>query len=120
MNLESGCGALLPRADLDVHRRTPKTEVLAQSPLHEPYVLRVELPAGEQRERGRAGVSLRAEQDARLLAPSQRVGMGCGDLAEERARSAYACESRTIVTRRPSGPGKDWNDALQAWLRSKS
>nr|WP_283405490.1 toprim domain-containing protein [Novosphingobium panipatense] len=43
-----------------------------------------------------------------------------GDLAEERARSAYACESRTIVTRRPRGPGKDWNDALQAWLRSKS
>jgi len=43
-----------------------------------------------------------------------------GGLAEERARSAYACESRTIVTRRPRGPGKDWNDALQAWLRSKS
>lgn len=43
-----------------------------------------------------------------------------GELAEERARSAYACESRTIVTRRPRGPGKDWNDALQAWLRSKS
>ncbi|CCW18707.1 virulence-associated protein E [Sphingobium indicum BiD32] len=43
-----------------------------------------------------------------------------GDLAEERARSAYACESWTIVTRRPRGPGKDWNDALQAWLRPKS
>lgn len=43
-----------------------------------------------------------------------------GDLAEERARSAYACEYRTIVTRRPRGPGQDWNDALQAWLRSKS
>lgn len=43
-----------------------------------------------------------------------------GDLAEERAHSAYACERRTIVTRRPRGPGKDWNDALQAWLRSKS
>ena len=43
-----------------------------------------------------------------------------GDLAEERARSAYACENRTIVTRRARGHGKDWNDALQAWLRSKS
>lgn len=43
-----------------------------------------------------------------------------GDLAEERARSAYACENRMIVTRRPRGPGQDWNDALQAWLRSKS
>jgi hypothetical protein len=43
-----------------------------------------------------------------------------GDIAEERARSAYACENRTIVTRRPRGHGKDWNDALQAWLRSKS
>jgi hypothetical protein len=43
-----------------------------------------------------------------------------GDIAEERARSAYACEHRTIVTRRPRGHGKDWNDALQAWLRSKS
>ncbi len=43
-----------------------------------------------------------------------------GELAEKRARGAYACESRTIVTRRPRGPGKDWNDALQAWLQSKS
>ena len=43
-----------------------------------------------------------------------------GDLAEERARSAYACENRTIVTRRPRGHGKDWNDALHAWLRTKS
>ena len=43
-----------------------------------------------------------------------------GELAEERARSTYACENRTIVTRRPRGHGKDWNDALQAWLRSKS
>lgn len=43
-----------------------------------------------------------------------------GELAEERARSAYACESRTIITRRPRAEGKDWNDALQAWLQSKS
>ena len=43
-----------------------------------------------------------------------------GELAEERARSAYACENRTIITRRPRAEGKDWNDALQAWLRSKS
>ena len=43
-----------------------------------------------------------------------------GDIAEERARSAYACENRTIVTRRPRGHGKDWNDVLQTWLRSKS
>src|SRR3546814_13102166 len=43
-----------------------------------------------------------------------------GELAEERARSAYAGESRTIITRRPRAEGKDWNDALQAWLQSKS
>ena len=43
-----------------------------------------------------------------------------GELAEERARSTYACESRTIITRRPRAEGKDWNDALQAWLQSKS
>lgn len=43
-----------------------------------------------------------------------------GDLAEERAHSAYACERRTIVTRRPRDHGTDWNDALQAWLRTQS
>ncbi len=42
-----------------------------------------------------------------------------GELAEERARSTYACESRTIITRRPRVEGADWNDALQAWLQSK-
>ncbi|WP_328804340.1 DUF7146 domain-containing protein [Sphingopyxis microcysteis] len=43
-----------------------------------------------------------------------------GELAEERALSAYTCESRTIITRRPRAEGADWNDALQAWLQSKS
>ena len=42
-----------------------------------------------------------------------------GELAEERARSAYASESRTIITRRPRAEGADWNDALLAWLQSK-
>ncbi|MCC6478667.1 MAG: toprim domain-containing protein [Sphingomonadaceae bacterium] len=42
-----------------------------------------------------------------------------GELAEERARSVYTCESRTIITRRPRAEGADWNDALQAWLQSK-
>ena len=35
-----------------------------------------------------------------------------GDLAEERAREAYACERRTIVTQRPRTSGFDWNDVL--------
>ncbi len=42
-----------------------------------------------------------------------------GDLAEERARSAYISEGRKIITRRPRAHGTDWNDALQAWLQSK-
>jgi len=35
-----------------------------------------------------------------------------GDLAEERARDAYAVEGRRILTRRPARPGADWNDQL--------
>lgn len=35
-----------------------------------------------------------------------------GDLAEERAREAYACDGRRIVTMRPSGADEDWNDVL--------
>jgi len=35
-----------------------------------------------------------------------------GHLAEERAREAYACEGRLIVTRRPELTGDDWNDVL--------
>ena len=35
-----------------------------------------------------------------------------GDLAEERAREAYACDGRRIVARRPSGADEDWNDVL--------
>lgn len=43
-----------------------------------------------------------------------------GDLAEERARSAYEQENRAIFTRRPRTPGTDWNDALETWLQSKT
>lgn len=39
-----------------------------------------------------------------------------GDLAERRARSAYARHGRTIVTRRPEPIGCDWNDVLIARL----
>ena len=35
-----------------------------------------------------------------------------GDLAEERAREAYACAGRRIVTERPTALGEDWNDFL--------
>lgn len=57
---------------------------------------------------------------------SGQVEINAGDGARKPAhhafaeRSAYACESRTIITRRPRAEGKDWNDALQAWLQSKS
>lgn len=36
-----------------------------------------------------------------------------GELAEDRAREAYAREGRRIVTRRPKRFGRDWNDVLQ-------
>ena len=35
-----------------------------------------------------------------------------GDLAEERAREAYACDGRRIVAMRPSRADEDWNDVL--------
>ena len=35
-----------------------------------------------------------------------------GDLAEERAREAYACDGRRIVAMRPGKPDEDWNDVL--------
>jgi hypothetical protein len=37
-----------------------------------------------------------------------------GQLAEERAREAYAAEGRRIVTQRPYRAGFDWNDVLVA------
>src|SRR3546814_4859600 len=40
-----------------------------------------------------------------------------GRLAEERAREAYACEGRLIISRRPELAGDDWNDVL---MRSRS
>ncbi|WP_353226685.1 toprim domain-containing protein [Novosphingobium sp.] len=39
-----------------------------------------------------------------------------GAQAELRARAAYACEGRTIVTHRPEQPGADWNDVLMAGI----
>ena len=65
---------------------------------------------------------LRGEDDGwgSVYADLEGVPKPATTVAEERARSAYACENRTIVTRRARGNGKDWNDALQAWLRSKS
>ncbi|UVI38215.1 MULTISPECIES: DUF7146 domain-containing protein [Qipengyuania] len=41
-----------------------------------------------------------------------------GRLAEERARNAYACEGRLIVTRRPQQTGDDWNDVLMRSVRA--
>jgi len=41
-----------------------------------------------------------------------------GLLAEERAREAYACEGRRIVTRRPERAGDDWNDVLLRRVRA--
>ena len=41
-----------------------------------------------------------------------------GHLAEERAREAYACEGRLIVTRRPELTGDDWNDVLMRSVRA--
>jgi hypothetical protein len=41
-----------------------------------------------------------------------------GRLAEERARKAYACEGRLIVTRRPELTGDDWNDVLMRSVRA--
>lgn len=41
-----------------------------------------------------------------------------GLLAEERAREAYACEYRRIVTRRPERTDEDWNDVLIQRLRA--
>ncbi len=41
-----------------------------------------------------------------------------GLLAEERARQAYACKGRRIVTRRPERPGDDWNDVLMRRIRA--
>jgi len=35
-----------------------------------------------------------------------------GDLAEERANEAYACDGRRIVATRPANLDKDWNDVL--------
>lgn len=35
-----------------------------------------------------------------------------GDLADERARKAYACGDRRITTMRPATLGEDWNDVL--------
>ena len=43
-----------------------------------------------------------------------------GDLAEERAREAYAREGRHIVTRRPGRVGQDWNDVLQERHRASA
>jgi len=41
-----------------------------------------------------------------------------GRLAEERARNAYACEGRLIVTRLPQQTGDDWNDVLMRSVRA--
>jgi putative DNA primase/helicase len=41
-----------------------------------------------------------------------------GLLAEERAREAYACEGRRIVTRRPERTDDDWNDVLMRRVRA--
>jgi len=43
-----------------------------------------------------------------------------GLLAEERAREAYACEGRRIVTRRPERADDDWNDVLMGRLRASA
>ncbi len=43
-----------------------------------------------------------------------------GLLAEERARDAYGCEGRRIVTRRPERADDDWNDVLMGRLRSSA
>ncbi|WP_088306612.1 DUF7146 domain-containing protein [Novosphingobium sp. B 225] len=41
-----------------------------------------------------------------------------GRLAEERAREAYACEKRRIVSRPPERLGDDWNDVLLSRIRA--
>ncbi len=43
-----------------------------------------------------------------------------GRLAEVRAREAYACEGRRIITRRPERAGDDWNDVLMRAVRTSA
>lgn len=43
-----------------------------------------------------------------------------GAEAERRAREAYACDGRTIVTHRPDQSGADWNDVLMAGIAAQA
>ena len=69
--------ALLPDPHVDPDRRADEPELLAQPPLDEAPVARLEEAGREQHERGRPRRGLRPEQDARLLAAAHRVRMGC-------------------------------------------
>src|SRR5699024_5761897 len=80
--------ALLPDPDADLDRGALEGERLPQPPLDEPPVAGIEEPGGEQHEPGRAGVSLGAEQDARLLPAPHRVRMGCGELTKKGVQPA--------------------------------
>jgi putative DNA primase/helicase len=41
-----------------------------------------------------------------------------GMLAEERAREAYTCQGRVIITHKPMTAGHDWNDVLASQTRA--
>src|SRR5690606_24765816 len=74
---------LLPDPHGDLDGRALEPERLAQPALDEPPVPGLEEPGGEDDEPRRAGRGLRREQDARLLAATQRVRVGRDELAEE-------------------------------------
>src|SRR5215207_4260978 len=59
-----------------------EAELLAESALQEAQVTRLELPRREQHEGRRTDVSLRPEQDARLLAATDRMRMCRNDPAQ--------------------------------------
>src|SRR6185436_20038280 len=80
--------APLPRALLQHDRRADEAEVLAQSPLEEPKVARVQLAAGEQDECRRRDRGLGPEHDPGLLAAPDRVRVLGNQPAQERVEGA--------------------------------
>src|SRR5690606_28761341 len=82
----------------------------------ETAVRRLEEPGGEQHEARRAGVGLSGEQDAWLLAASNRVRAGRHELAEKRVqpRGRYPCgptlergvQRANQAIDMPAGPGR--------------
>src|SRR5690348_11652345 len=76
--------ALFARPLLQHDRRPDEAELLAQTPLDEPLVRRLELAAGEQDEGRRGRRRLGAEEDLGLLAAPHGVRVLGDQPAEER------------------------------------